>query len=586
MKAFRRSASASPRSPSHPRRRAAWPTAACSFTTPGLAEFISGAILFDETIRISGPGGRCRRPWPARASFPESRWTGGRSPSRASPAKNSPRARRAARAPGGYRRLGARFTKWRAVIAIGEGRPTQACIEATPAPRALRGAEPGGRPRADRGAGGPDGRRPHPRPLRGGDGLSPSRPCSPPSLHRVDLGTILLKTGMVLSGKECPEQAGAVTWRGHAPLPAPLGARRRPGIVFLSGGQDDVAATQRLNAICASGACSLEAELLLRPRPPGLRDDDLAGRPATWRRPRRPCSTGPGATGSRCRDVLGEAENGRPRVTRDNRGRCPAADRHRRRPRRLRAQAHSGRKASRSRSSRSRTSETAERHRTTTIRTLSCPWPARLPPGRWSAAIAICGSGVGASVAANKVAGARACLIHETFSAHQGVEDDDLNMICLGGLVVGRRRGLGARPDISRGAIQRRGAPPPPPGQGRRARAGGIGGDAVNISPLAGKPARPGMLVDVPRLITAYYTDAPDPACPPSGSPSAPPGTAARRSTGPSTRGTSSRSPRRSALPRNSQGIDGPLFLGIDTHALSIPACATALEVLAANGSR
>jgi ribose 5-phosphate isomerase B len=51
--------------------------------------------------------------------------------------------------------------------------------------------------------------------------------------------------------------------------------------------------------------------------------------------------------------------------------------------------------------------------------------------------VALCGSGVGASVAANKVAGVRACLIHETFSAHQGVEDDDLNMICLGGLVVG-----------------------------------------------------------------------------------------------------------------------------------------------------
>ncbi len=51
--------------------------------------------------------------------------------------------------------------------------------------------------------------------------------------------------------------------------------------------------------------------------------------------------------------------------------------------------------------------------------------------------VAICGSGVGATVAANKVAGVRACLIHENFSAHQGVEDDDLNMICLGGLVVG-----------------------------------------------------------------------------------------------------------------------------------------------------
>ena len=51
--------------------------------------------------------------------------------------------------------------------------------------------------------------------------------------------------------------------------------------------------------------------------------------------------------------------------------------------------------------------------------------------------VAICGSGVGACVAANKVDGVRACLIHETFSARQGVEDDDLNVICMGGLVVG-----------------------------------------------------------------------------------------------------------------------------------------------------
>jgi len=51
--------------------------------------------------------------------------------------------------------------------------------------------------------------------------------------------------------------------------------------------------------------------------------------------------------------------------------------------------------------------------------------------------VGICGSGVGASVCANKVAGVRACLIHENFSAHQGVEDDDMNLICFGGLVVG-----------------------------------------------------------------------------------------------------------------------------------------------------
>jgi ribose 5-phosphate isomerase B len=50
--------------------------------------------------------------------------------------------------------------------------------------------------------------------------------------------------------------------------------------------------------------------------------------------------------------------------------------------------------------------------------------------------VAICGSGVGACIAANKVPGVRACLIHEGFSARQGVEDDDMNVICLGGRVV------------------------------------------------------------------------------------------------------------------------------------------------------
>jgi ribose 5-phosphate isomerase B len=50
--------------------------------------------------------------------------------------------------------------------------------------------------------------------------------------------------------------------------------------------------------------------------------------------------------------------------------------------------------------------------------------------------VAVCGSGVDACIAANKVPGVRACLIHESFSAHQGVEDDDLNMICLGGSMV------------------------------------------------------------------------------------------------------------------------------------------------------
>jgi ribose 5-phosphate isomerase B len=57
--------------------------------------------------------------------------------------------------------------------------------------------------------------------------------------------------------------------------------------------------------------------------------------------------------------------------------------------------------------------------------------------GQVSRGIAICGSGVGAAIVANKVPGARACLITEMFSARQGVEDDDMNVLCLGGLVVG-----------------------------------------------------------------------------------------------------------------------------------------------------
>lgn len=53
--------------------------------------------------------------------------------------------------------------------------------------------------------------------------------------------------------------------------------------------------------------------------------------------------------------------------------------------------------------------------------------------------VAVCGSGVGAAIAASKVPGVRAALVHDGFSAHQGVEDDDMNLICLGGHVVGDR---------------------------------------------------------------------------------------------------------------------------------------------------
>ncbi len=57
--------------------------------------------------------------------------------------------------------------------------------------------------------------------------------------------------------------------------------------------------------------------------------------------------------------------------------------------------------------------------------------------GKVQRGVVICGSGVGACVAANKVPGALACMCHDTFSARQGVEDDDLNVLCLGGRVIG-----------------------------------------------------------------------------------------------------------------------------------------------------
>ena len=106
----------------------------------------------------------------------------------------------------------------------------------------------------------------------------------------------------------------------------------------------------------------------------------------------------------------------------------------------------------------------------------------------------------------------------------------------------------------------------------------------MKTSPWAGKPAPPGILVDVPRLITAYYSDVPDPAVP-----------AQRVAFG--TSGHRGSSFNRSfneghvlaitqaiCLYRTQHKIAGPLFLGIDPHALSVPASVTALEVLAANG--
>ena len=105
----------------------------------------------------------------------------------------------------------------------------------------------------------------------------------------------------------------------------------------------------------------------------------------------------------------------------------------------------------------------------------------------------------------------------------------------------------------------------------------------MTVSPLAGKPAEPAMLVNVPKLVTTYYADLPDPAVP---TQRVRFGTSGHRG-----------SPYDKAfnewhilaisqaicLYRKKAAIDGPLFLGMDTHALSVPALASALAVVCEN---
>jgi len=65
-----------------------------------------------------------------------------------------------------------------------------------------------------------------------------------------------------------------------------------------------------------------------------------------------------------------------------------------------------------------------------------------LTDGRAERGVLVCGSGVGASIAANKIRGVRAAICHDTYSAHQGVEHDDMNVLCLGSRVIGSELAL------------------------------------------------------------------------------------------------------------------------------------------------
>jgi len=223
------------------------------FTTAGLSEHVSGVILYDETLRQTTSAGK---------TIPDALAAAGIVPG----IKVDTGAKQLAGAPGEkvtegldglrerlveYVGLGARFAKWRAVITIGNGIPTEACIQANAHALARYAAlcvENGLVPIVE------------PEVLM--DGGHDIDTCyavshraltavfSELSVQRVPLEQILLKPNMVISGSECPQQADVAEVARQTvrclrnTVPAAM-----PGVVFLSGGQSDELATAHLNAM-------------------------------------------------------------------------------------------------------------------------------------------------------------------------------------------------------------------------------------------------------------------------------------------------------------------------------------------------
>jgi fructose-bisphosphate aldolase, class I len=227
------------------------------FTTPGVEEFISGVILFDETIRQSSADGT---PFPklleSRGIIPGIKVDKGAKPLAKAEGETVTEGLDGLRDRlNEYRDLGARFTKWRAVISIGDGIPSEYCLW-TNAHALARFAglsqEAGLVPIVE------------PEVLMDGDHtIERSFEVTSRTLHavftelrdqRVEPEGMLLKPNMVLSGYESSVQAGheeVAEWtikclRRHVPSAV-------PGIVFLSGGQSDEDATANLNAMNALG---------------------------------------------------------------------------------------------------------------------------------------------------------------------------------------------------------------------------------------------------------------------------------------------------------------------------------------------
>jgi fructose-bisphosphate aldolase class I len=227
------------------------------FTTPGLSEFVSGVILYDETLRQRSSNGLPIPDALAKAGI-------------LSGIKVDAGAKDLAGCPGEkvtegldglcgrlveYAGLGARFAKWRAVLAIGDGIPSDTCIDVNAHALARYAAlcvENGLVPIVE------------PEVLMdGGHGIAACYDATERALRavftalaaqRVPLEQILLKPNMVLSGSECPEQANVQEVARETlrclknTVPAAM-----PGVVFLSGGQSDELATAHLNEMNRSG---------------------------------------------------------------------------------------------------------------------------------------------------------------------------------------------------------------------------------------------------------------------------------------------------------------------------------------------
>jgi fructose-bisphosphate aldolase, class I len=223
------------------------------FTTKGAGEFISGVILFDETIRQKTRDGR---PF-VKALEEQGIIPGIKVDKGAKPMANFPGEKATEGLDGlrerlaEYRKLGARFAKWRAVISIGEKIPTRTCMETNGellARYAAVSQEADLVPIVE------------PEVLMDGTHtIERHFEVTEQTLrivfhvlaeHRVALEAMLLKPNMVLSGKDCPQQASV-----QQVAEATLRCMKRvvpaavPGLVFLSGGQTDLQATEHLNAM-------------------------------------------------------------------------------------------------------------------------------------------------------------------------------------------------------------------------------------------------------------------------------------------------------------------------------------------------